>query len=64
MILILTQSPEMFCNICLIVATIIARIVIFVNCYITISNLTGVDWVRICRNGVDKMEKTYVIMVL
>ena len=64
MILILTQSPEMFCNICLIVATIIARIVIFVNYYITIFDLTGVNLLRICRNGVDKMGKTYVIMVL
>ena len=47
----------MFDNICLIVATIIARIAIFVNYYSTIFDLTGVNLLRICRNGVDKMEK-------
>ena len=54
----------MFCNICLIVATIIARIAIFVNYNSTIFDLTGVNLFRICRNCVDKMGKTYVIMVL
>ena len=52
----------MFDNICLIVATIIARIAIFVNYYSTIFDLTGVKWAEICRNGVDKVGKTYVIM--
>ncbi len=45
----------MFCNICLIVATIISKTLCFVNMNTTICDFTGVKWEEICRMGVDKM---------
>ena len=50
----------MFCNICLIVATIIAKYLCFVNVNVAEFDFTGEKMMEFCRNKVDKNIKSMV----